>query len=293
MSGTRSIANRVARFATSGAVLLLSIAVATAFAPRAEAGTSTQSATLDGVSATFTYSGTFPMAHNPHLTIRRARTVLFNGLVTSAWCGHTCWPNTISSTTDVVHVVRLQSRGTPEVVLDLYSGGAHCCSIEQVYILSATSKRVTKIEHNFGDPGVRLEPLGPGGATYFVSADDTFAYAFTDFAASGLPIQILAVSGGVFTNVTRRFPALIKGDATSWLRAYHEQASSNYQDSVGVIAAWVADEDLLGESGVANEYLEAQAKLGHLNSALSPIEPSGARFVTALQHFLVKHGYLG
>jgi hypothetical protein len=263
----------------------------TAFIPVLDAGASTQSASADGVTATFTYSGTYPNAHNPHLTISRGGTVLYNGLVKSAYCGDVCWPNTIYSRLSVVHVVHLQTGGSPVVVLDLYSGGAHCCSIEQVYSFGATSTKVTKIEHNFGDPGARLQALGKSGLTYFVSADDHFAYAFTDFAASGLPIQILTYTNGSFRNVTRSFPALIKGDATQWLGAYHAQAKTHYQDSVGVIAAWVADEDLLGEGLVAKSFLASQLKEGHLNSALSPLDPSGAAFVTALQTFLHKHGY--
>jgi hypothetical protein len=292
MEFTTSLSNRFARLGASLAICLLVTVTTVAFAPVGEAGASTQSATMDGVTATFTYSGTYPESSNPHLTITREGTLLYSGLVKSVWCGDVCWPNTISSRVSVVHVVRFQSGGPFDVVLDLYSGGAHCCSIEQVYSLGATSTKVVKTERNFGDPGVRLEEIGPGGVTYFVSADDHFAYAFTDFAASGLPIQILSFADGTFTNVTRRFPALIKADATGWLQAYHAQASTHYQDSVGVIAAWVADEYMLGESGVANNFLAAQLKAGHLHSALSPIDPSGAGFVTALQHFLVKHGYV-
>ena len=130
-----------------------------------------------------------------------------------------------------------------------------------------------------------------GGTTDFVSADDYFAYEFTDFAASGLPIEIFSFSNGSFHNVTRRFPTLIAKDATVWLQAFHAQASSHYQDSVGVAAAWAADEDMLGHATAVKNFLAAQLKAGHLNSALSPIEPGGARFVTVLQAFLQKHGY--
>ena len=292
--------SRTPRASHVGTSVLFASVVATAllvamFVPVAGAGAtaqkvSTQSATMAGVRATFTYRGTYPEGRNPSLTITRQGVILFKGPVTSAWCGNACWPNTIEAKDKAVHVVRLQAGKTPDVVLDLYSGGAHCCSIEQVYSIGATSK-VRKVERNFGDPGARLERIGVGGTTDFVSADDYFAYEFTDFAASGLPIEIFSFSNGSFHNVTRRFPTLIAKDATVWLQVFHAQASSHYQDSVGVAAAWAADEDMLGHATAVKNFLAAQLKAGHLNGASPPIEPGGARFVTVLQAFLQKHGY--
>jgi hypothetical protein len=55
------------------------------------------------------------------------------------------------------------------------------------------------------------------------------------------------------------------------------------------MAAWAADEDLLGHVKLVNRYLAQQAKAGHLNS---PLYPGGKRFVTKLQKFLRRHGYL-
>jgi hypothetical protein len=91
--------------------------------------------------------------------------------------------------------------------------------------------------------------------------------------------------------VTRSFPDLIATDANQWMGAFKAQASSHYQDSVGVIAAWAADEDMLGRSAAVAKFLAVEAKEGHLNSALSPVNPSGEKFVAVLQKFLKSHGY--
>jgi len=40
--------------------------------------------------------------------------------------------------------------------------------------------------------------------------------------------------------VTRSYPKLVATDAAFWLKAFKSGASSHYQDSVGVIAAWAA-----------------------------------------------------
>jgi hypothetical protein len=58
-----------------------------------------------------------------------------------------------------------------------------------------------------------------------------------------------------------------------------------------VIAAWAADEDLLGHAAQVNRYLAKQVKAGHLHSALNPGE-SGKRFVAKLHRFLRSRGYL-
>jgi len=149
--------------------------------------TTIETASLSGVTATYSYAGTFPQSLDSRLKIARAGVVVFDQPVTSKWCGNECWPDAIAKATRVVHVVRLRAQGSPDVVLDLYSGGAHCCSVEQVYYFDATTSRYVKVERNFGDPGARLERLGAGASDDFVTANDAFAYEFTDFAASGCP----------------------------------------------------------------------------------------------------------
>ena len=265
--------------------------LAASIASTSLAGAASETTSSGGISARFTYSGTYPQSHNPHLTITRAGTVLYNRLVTSSWCARECWPEIVTAGQSALHVVTLSAHGAPAVVLDLYSGGAHCCTLEQVYSTRSNSKVVTKSEYNFGDPGVRIVRIGASGTTDFLSADDAFAYAFTDYAASGMPIRILSFSNGAFHDVTRSFPKLVAKDALMWKKAFDASRSGGYQDTVGVVAAWAADEDMLGHFALVGSFLAAQLKAGHLNSALNPVQPGGQRFVTALEKFLVAHHY--
>jgi hypothetical protein len=150
------------------------------------------------VSATFSWSGSAPNVTHQTLVISQAGTVVYDQPVTSRFCGTECWPGFISGRTPPVHVAELEGSGPPDVVLDLYSGGNHCCSVEQVFSLDAATMSYSKHERNFGDPGVSLADLRHNGRDEFVTADDSFAYEFTDFAASGLPIEILSYSEGRF-----------------------------------------------------------------------------------------------
>lgn len=247
-----------------------------------------QSGHSGNVTATFSFQGKFPQFSHQHLTIVRAGQTAYSAAVTSPFCTKFCGPLATGKKSSV-DVVDLEHTGEPAVLLRLYSGGAHCCAIDQVFTYDSSSGTYVKTEHNFGDPGEQLVDLGHNGHYEFLTADDSFAYAFTDFAASGMPIQILTFAGGQFHDVTDSYPKLIARDAQRWLKTFYSQRKSHYQDTTGIIAAWAADEDRLGHQTQVAKFLNAQAKAGHLNSALVP---GGQKYIAKLQKFLRKHGYL-
>jgi hypothetical protein len=274
--------------------LIIGLTVAlTLAATGATALAATQTAQSGNVTATFKFTGSYPNYTGLHLSIAQGTSVFYDQPVVSSLCGKYCAPGSPSGKESSVHVLDLEHDGQPDVVLDLFSGGAHCCFIEQIFSFDPGTMTYVMTQHDFGDPGEEIVDLGHDGRYEFFTADDAFAYEFTDFAASGLPIQILTFSGRHFVNVTRDYPALIARDAARWMKAFKNMAKQHYSDSVGVVAAWAADEELLGHAKLVNRFLARQAKLGHLNSALSPQEPSGARFATRLLRFLRTHGYIG
>jgi hypothetical protein len=250
------------------------------------ASATTQSAHTGEVTATFTFTGKFPNYKNERLVITRAGHVAYDQPVASKFCDP-CAPLSALTRHSSVHVVDLEHTGQPDVMLDLYSGGAHCCTVEQIFSFDAVSGSYVGTERNFGDPLVRIVDLAHNGRHELLTADDRFAYAFTDFAFSGLPIEIFRFSAGRFTDVTRHYRGAIARDAARWLGAFRRLAP-RYQDSVGVIAAWAADEDLLGHSKLVRTYLAQQATAGHLNA---PFAARGKKFVAKLQRFLHARGY--
>ncbi len=254
------------------------------------ASAATYHASLDGVSATLTYGGTSTDPHGTTLRVSEGGRVVYASAVTTKFCGRLCWPEPSygSGGGNPVRVVRL-APGTPDVVLSLYSGGAHCCYVDLV-LRPTSPTHFVPVELELGDPGARLEVLAGNPDAAVVTADDTFAYAFTDFAASGLPLKILRLRGAGFVDVTRQYPGLVSRDASRWLAAFHSMAGQHYDDSVGLIAAWAADEYLLGRATYADAYLDQQADLGHLRSLLTP-SMSGRAFVAQLEKFLRARHY--
>jgi hypothetical protein len=267
------------------------LALSAAFVTSASAAT--QTATSGNVTATYTFTGTYPNYSNERLSISQSGQVFYDQPVTANPCGAQCAPGSIFAKQPSVQVIDLEHDQQPDVVLDLFSGGAHCCSIAEIFSFDPGTMTYVPTQRDFGDPGDNIVDLDHNGRYEFLTADDSFAYQFTDFAASGLPIEILTFSGRRFHNVTRSYPKLITKDAARWLKAFKSMAKQHYGDSVGLIAPWAADEDLLGHSKRVNRYLNQQARAGHLNSALGPTEPGGRKFVSNLQRFLRRHGYLG
>jgi hypothetical protein len=254
----------------------------------AVAAATTQTASSGDVSATFHFSGHYPRYSNERLTISQGAAVLYSQPVVSAVCGSSCAPAS-GLPQPALQVLDLEHDGQPDVVLDLFTGGAHCCYVDQVFSFDPGTMTYVKTERNFGDPGAQIVDLSGDGRLEFLTKDDSFAYEFTDFAASGLPIQIFTFSARRFTDVTRSYPGLIAKDARYWMRAFRGLAHDRYRDSVGVVAAWAADEELLGHSRLVKRFLATQARAGHLNSALGH---GGTRFVAALKRFLRRRGYL-
>lgn len=268
--------------------LMLGSGLALALLPGAAHATTnpvTKSATLGKVAATVSYTtDSDGDVTSEQLKITRDGVTAYNSSVTSPDCGGLC------ENFEGVKVVRLQQPGEPDVILDQYTGGAHCCTVAQVYSYRARTGTYKLVAHNFGDPGYTITKLA--GKDVFLTADDSFAYEFTDYAGSAMPVQILSFTGARFVNVTRSHPALIRADAAVWMKQFRQFAHLGYSDSVGVAAAWAADEELLGNSALVRSFLDRQARLGHLNSAEPELGPSGTRFVKLLYRVLRRDGYM-
>jgi hypothetical protein len=283
---TRRRSRRRTTLSLSLSLIVGMLAVATALA----AGAKAISASHGGTAATLTYHSRGGGPGEPysklHLTIARRGRSVFDGRVNGLLCGTSCWPAVGISGNPVVRVADLEPGGSPDVILNLYSGGAHCCTITQVYRYDPGTRRYAIVQHDFADPGSLLRTLG--GGYVFLSADDRFAYTFTSFAFSGLPLAIWSFASGRFVDVTARFPVQLAADATRQYRAY--LANRRQGLGLGFIAAWAADEDLLGHSALVTRTLVAQSRAGDLRSA-DGFARHGDAFIAQLKRFLVTTGY--
>ncbi len=219
------------------------------------------------------------------LTIERGGAQLYQAPVSSPRCSP-CRLEELG--THPLLVRDLEGHGEPSVILELNSGGAHCCTIVQVLSLDPGTTTYRAAERDFGDPAALVRDLAGDGALEFETADDRFAYVFAPFAYSGLPLQLLAFREGRFVDVTRSFPAALAKDATKWMQAFRSERRHGLGN--GLIAAWAADEELLGHDGLVRSTLAREARHRNLRSR-EHYGPSGERFVEALLRFLKHTGY--
>lgn len=246
-----------------------------------------QTARADGVEATFTFtvrtSGNAPPAYARErlAIVRNGRT--YTQALLDANCPD-CAPAEPERGGHSVRVLDIDGSGEPVAIVTLYTGGAHCCTVAEVFSYDPGTGGYVEADHNFADPAYRLERLTPGGDYRFVSADGRFEYAFTDYAASGAPLQIWAFQNGAFTDVTRSYPALVIRDAARWLKAFNRAR----RDAGGFLAAWAADEELLGHDALVQAKLRSALKAGHLRGNLVA---NGRRYIRLLNRFLRRTGY--
>jgi hypothetical protein len=178
------------------------------------------------------------------------------------------------------------SRGSARALL---GAGAHCCSWLRVYRFDPVGDRYIPQNHWWGElkADYRLRDLDRDGRPELVAGDDRFMFSYY----SADPIQIWAYRQGRFRDVTRRFPKQVAQDARKWWGLYLEyrQKREGVRES---LAAWAADQHLLGHVKAVDRVLTEAIRRGELRRHLDgPVSQNA--YVTQLKTFLRKTGYAG
>lgn len=92
----------------------------------------------------------------------------------------------------------------PIVMLESFTGGAHCCNNVQIAGLSGGRIKVLTLGSWDGDQIESPSDLSGDGVTDFVERNNSFLYAFASYASSYAPPQILNVLGGKIIDVSKR-----------------------------------------------------------------------------------------
>jgi hypothetical protein len=267
--------------------LVLSGALAGAAQANVKAGS--VSVTKGAVKATLSWQagGADNVEPGARLTIVRNGQTLLDKADLSKLC-MLC--GTLAEPRKSLHVRDLDGDGEPEVLVDFWTGGAHCCSSTGIYYLKSSSTdtyghRVA----TWGNAFYKLTDLDGDGKLELVSGDDRFAYEFTAFAFSWDPPLVYDFVGDRLVDRTRSFPAVVNAD----LKAIAKQLKVGRKqqgDLRGLVAADVADLYLLGRGSEVDAYLASELKKGDLGG--DSAWASGKKFKPALLKFLRKTGYV-
>ena len=236
-------------------------------------------AATDPVSAKVTYHKSGFKYGKLVLTIRRDGTTFTRRL------------RTVSYSRPRVNVRDLDADGEPEVWVDTFTGGAHCCAESRFLFWVPAVGTYRGLLHSWRDPGYSAKNIDGRDGVELVSSDARFAYAFTSFAASFFPIQFWHFDHGRIKDVTRLFPGEVDLDAKSLWSLYLTNRDVR-KDPRGLLAAWIADETLLGRGDAAWKKLAQIRQRGLLGPRPDLVGwPQGTTYLKELRAFLRKLGY--
>jgi hypothetical protein len=258
------------------------ILIALVLAAPAAAAPVTETATSGTVTAKLSYERKGTDYSKFHVTIERdGKKVLDRAVATGCkdkLCGVV--PANRTAGTDSIAVRDVNGDREPDVIVDLFTGGAHCCEVSTVYSFVEGSGTYSVKRHDWADAGYRLRDLGKDGQFEFLSADARFAYRYASYAESFLPVRIFRLRQGKLIDVTTSFRGVLRADARSALRLYRKQRGGDVNVR-GVLAAYAADRYRLGERSGARRTLSRALKRGDVDRA----------YIARVDRFLRKIGY--
>lgn len=266
-----------------------SLVLGSGVASAAKTISKTESAASGGVVASFAYDYKktrygFHDYSNARVTIVRAGQTLLDQPLGKECSYCTPWPASgaargVSSVT----VRDLDGDDEPEVLVDLFSGGANCCWYTNSYRYDpAQNKYIFKLLR----PGLSfpyvLKDLDGDGVPEFKSVDYRFAYKYGSNADTPRPLRIFQWDHGKLVDVTIAYPELAARDAASMYRVYLRVRKIKHANMRGVLAAYLADSYNARNGRVAWRRVVAAYHRRDVNR----------KFLVSVRRFLEKTGYL-
>jgi hypothetical protein len=193
-----------------------------------------------------------------------------------------------------VRVRDLDADDEPEVLVDLYWGGAHCCFYSYVARFVPASGRYEmhrKVWGNaaFRSGAYRLRDFGRDERIELHGHDDRFAYRFTSYADSVFPIRIWAFGQGGFSDVTSRHKGEALKDARRTWRRYRSYERRG-RDVRGALAAYLANMYSAGRTSRGWRTVRRAVRRGTLACGYCG-RIDQRRYLGTLRLFLRRSGY--
>lgn len=121
----------------------------------------------------------------------------------------------------------LNQNGIPDIMIEMFSGGAHCCFTTNLIELTDPASMV--FEHAESECPASPIDLDGDGIAEFTSCDDTWAYAYCSYAESPLPSVVWKWNGERYEIANTDFPQLYDNDII-WAFTYFLELQAEQVD---------------------------------------------------------------
>ncbi len=145
-------------------------------------------------------------------------------------------------------IVRLdRSTPFPQVVVSVFSGGAHCCTSSWIISQNATGVWTSTAIAAMDGDGVYYEDVDGDGSLEVVSSDNSFLYTFDCYACSNPPLRIWQFSDLELTDASNqpRFISRFRQEIAGM--EYEAKSDPDLWRANGFLAGWVAAKARIGE----------------------------------------------
>jgi hypothetical protein len=235
----------------------------------------------------------------------------FNGALTlqqggQRWTLPRPW-NPYVSQMNALCVIAFRSERHPGVMIEGFTGGAHCCEQPVIYLYDRSDSRYDNVVDmspiDFQNPHAYdanggFNPAVVGKRVLLKTRDDQFDYVFGCYACGLDPVVLDSVGLDGLTNVTGQHPLAVRADARA-IWKYAVRALAAEKDPLqrtpapfALLAPWVADECTLGRGASAWSTIERLHREGKLSDAYYAQETlNHGSFVAALHTFLLHNDY--
>jgi hypothetical protein len=249
------------------------------------------------ITATLTATGaasenTITDATGVRLAIRRGDAIAFNGALRP--CRFGCSPEDPSGGRFVeLKLADLDGDGEAEVLVDRSDGFTPCCTLETAIMRRDRSSGIYReLDRHWGE-SYRIAHLDRDRHAELVTGDLRFYERFAPpLAGFQLPVKILQLRARGLVDVTRRHRPVVRRDVASLarlLRSTEAIADGRRPGNRTIahaamrpqLAAYAADERLLGRRAVGDRRLAREVRRHHIS----------ASFRRALLRFLARTGY--